>query len=60
MAAVNTMRAILAAAAAVAAIFALAFGMWQAALVLLVAVAFHAGMWVYQYRSPQRPGLPPR
>lgn len=60
MAAVNTMRAILAACAAIAAIFAAAFGLWTVALVLLVAVACHGGMWVYQYRSPHRPALPPR
>ncbi|HEY8339197.1 MAG TPA: hypothetical protein VIK95_04980 [Egibacteraceae bacterium] len=56
----NLMRAILASCAAIAAIFAAAFGMWTVAGVLLVAVACHIAMWVYQYRSPHRPALPPR
>ena len=41
------------AGAIVAALFALAFGWWGAAIVLLVAVGLHGLGWLYLYRRAQ-------
>lgn len=60
MQSLNTMRAILVACAVFAAIVAAAFGMWTVAGVLTVAVAAHAGMWVYIHRRGTHPTVHPQ
>ena len=49
----NGPRTILVAGATVAALFALAFGWWGAAILLLVAVGLHGLGWLYLYRRAQ-------
>lgn len=48
---VNAMRAVLVAGALVAAVICAAFGIWSAALVLLVGVIAHGMLWVHLHRS---------
>lgn len=55
MESVNTMRAILVAFAVLAAIVALAFGMWTVAVVMVIGIGAHAAMWLYVRRRGQHP-----
>ncbi|CAN5395527.1 hypothetical protein BH23ACT7_BH23ACT7_09830 [soil metagenome] len=59
MAAVNTLRAILVAGAVLAAVVAAANRQWAAAAVLVVGVAVHGLLSVYQHRTSARDGRHP-
>ena len=50
---VNAMRAVLVAGALAAALICAAFGIWSAAVVLLVGVAAHGLLWRHLRRSRQ-------
>lgn len=47
---VNAMRAVLVAGALVAALICAAFGIWSAAIVLLIGVSAHGLLWRYLHR----------
>lgn len=49
---VNALRAILVAGAVVAAVICAAFGIWSAAIVLLIGVGAHALLWRHLSRTP--------
>lgn len=49
---VNALRAILVAGAVVAAVICAAFGIWSAAVVLLIGVVAHALLWRHLSRTP--------
>lgn len=51
----NTARAILVGATVLAVLFTLVAGEWIAAVVLSVGVVAHGLMWVWMWRSAQRP-----
>lgn len=51
MDAINTLRAILAGTAAVAAVLAAVYGLWLTVAVLAVGLAAHGLLWVRQYRD---------
>lgn len=67
MATINMLRGLLVAGAVLAAIVALAYGEWVAALILLVGVAAHGALWVHLRRErlsrssgdPQPPAVNP-
>jgi membrane protein implicated in regulation of membrane protease activity len=52
---VNALRAILVAAAVVAALICAAFGIWSAAIVLAAGVGAHALLWRYLHRLDREP-----
>jgi len=56
MDALNTLRAILVAFAAVAAVLLGVRGEWTPALVLTAGIVAHGLLWVYLYRQRQRDG----
>lgn len=51
MDAINTMRAILAGTAAVAAVVAAIYGLWLTVAVLAVGLFAHGALWVRQHRA---------
>jgi hypothetical protein len=55
---INTLRAILVAGAAVAAVIAAFEGVWLATAVLAIGVAGHLLFWVYLHRRPPLPRSP--
>lgn len=64
MSSINTLRGLLVAGAAFAALLAALFGLWSVVVILGVAIAAHGAMWVYLYRtgvlaSSPRPPQPP-
>lgn len=57
MDALNTLRAILVAFAAIAAILLGVRGEWTPAIVLTAGIAAHGALWVYLYRQRRRDGM---
>jgi triacylglycerol esterase/lipase EstA (alpha/beta hydrolase family) len=55
---VNAMRAVLVAGALAAALICAAFGIWSAAIVLLIGVSAHGLLWRYLHRLGPPPSGP--